>query len=88
MKIIITICVLMVCAGCGAPTTQDNPFGIQDPNQVQAWVDLGVSIGQAAQGGGIATGNPAMIGIGAALVVLGGWVTNNVLKKGKQNGTT
>lgn len=88
MKIVITICVLMVCAGCGAPMTQENPFGIQDPNAVQAWVDLGVSIGQASQAGGIATGNPALIGYGAVLILIGGWVTNNILKKGKENGTT
>lgn len=86
MKIVIICCALMVIAGCGAPITQENPFGIQDPNQVKAWVDLGVGIGQTSQTLGVATGNPAMIGYGAILVVLGGWITNNILKKGKKDG--
>ena len=88
MKIVIILCVLMLCAGCGAKMTEENPFGIQDPNQVQAWIATAVSAGQASQALGVATGNPAMIGYGAILVVLGGWITNNILKKEKQDGTT
>jgi len=88
MKIVIVCCLLAICAGCGAPITKENPFGISDPNAVQAWIATAVSAGQASQALGVATGNPAMIGYGAILVVLGGWITNNILKKGKDNGTT
>lgn len=57
------------------------PEGI-DPNAVRPWVDFGVTVGRAAQAGGAATGNPAMIAYGAALVALGGYITNTILKKG------
>lgn len=86
MKFVIVICLLLLFAGCGAPITQENPFGIQDPNQVQAWINAAVAAGQTTQAVGIATGNPAMIGYGALLVVLGGWITSNILRKDKKNG--
>lgn len=80
---IVLCCILML--GCGAEMTSENLLGI-DPNDVQPWVDFGIAIGQAAQAGGVATGNPALIGYGAILVVLGGWITNNILKEGKKDG--
>jgi len=91
MKNVIFFCIVMsfvliVMEGCGAPITEDNPLGISDPNQAQLWFDAGVTSGQAVQGVGVATGNPAMIAMGAALVTLGMWLTNNVLKKEKKDG--
>lgn len=85
-RLLVSVLLLLVIGGCGAPMTEDNPLGISDPNHVQEWVNFGVSIGQTTQAVGVATGNPAMIGYGAVLVVLGGWITNNILKKGKKNG--
>ena len=86
MRIVIICCALvMLSAGCMGQMTEENPFGI-DPNDVQPWVDLGIAIGRAAQTGGVATGNPALIGYGAVLVLVGGWVTNNILKKGDKDG--
>jgi len=86
MKNVLLIGVLLLLVGgCGAQMTQENPFGIADPNQVQMWISAAVAAGQTSQALGLATGNPAMIGYGAALVLIGGWITSNVLK-GKKNG--
>lgn len=71
--------------GCGAEQTIDNPFGINDPNAIQAWADFVITVGQSAQAGGIATGNPVLIGYGVLLVIATGLVTNIILKKGKEN---
>ena len=84
--IIIALAAVFMLVGCGASMTEDNPFGISDPNQVQVWINAAVAAGQTSQAIGVATGNPAMIGYGAVLVVLGGWITRNILMKGKKDG--
>lgn len=84
-RIIITLIVLCILAGCGAPITEENPLGI-DPNEAQVWFNAGVESGQALQAVGAATGNPAMMGYGAALAILSAYLATIVIRKGKQNG--
>jgi len=71
---IICFC-LFVITGCGAPMTSENPFGFVDPNGVKLFFDAGVKTGQAIQGVGTATGNPAMLAYGAGLVIISGYLT-------------
>lgn len=85
MKIVIICCVLAVCAGCGAPITEENPLGI-DPNEAQVWFNAGVQTGQGVQAVGAATGNPAMMGYGAALAILSAYLATIVIRKGKKDG--
>ena len=86
--VIIVLCVV----GCGAPITANNPFGINDPNQAQGWINLGVAIGRGVQTTGMATGNPMMIAYGAMLILTGGTAAQilfgNKKKEGEDSGTT
>ena len=76
----------IMLAGCQQPTA-DNPFGIQDPNQVEAWIEIGKIIGQSSVAVGAATGNPYALAWGGGLIALGGILTSLLLRKGKvENG--
>ena len=85
MKIVIIICLLAICSGCGFPITEENPFGV-DPNEAQVWFNAGVETGQALQTIGAATGNPAMMGYGAALAIVSAYLATIVIRKGKKDG--
>ena len=85
MKIVITVCALMIIiSGCGAERTPENPLGI-DPNEAQVWFNAGVESGQALQAVGIATGEPAIIGYGAALAMISGYLAILMIGKEKKN---
>jgi hypothetical protein len=76
----------IMLAGCQQPTA-GNPFGINDPNQVESWIEIGKIIGQSSVAVGTATGNPYALAWGGGLIALGGILTSLLLKKGKvENG--
>lgn len=86
----LVVCLIMV--GCTTPS-QDNPFGISDPNQVQGWINYGVLVGQGTTAAGAATGNPYLLAWGAGLVAGGGVLTTILFgtkkkKEGEDSGTT
>lgn len=72
-------------AGCVTPT-QDNPFGIADPNAVQQWIDIGIGAGQGMVATGTATGNPYLLAWGAGLVTVGGLMSTILFGKRKNDG--
>ena len=77
----------IILAGCQVQPTADNPFGINDPNQVEAWIEIGKIIGQSSVAVGVATGNPYALAWGGGLIALGGILTSLLLRKGKvENG--
>ena len=85
------ICVFGVCiiVGCTTPT-QDNPFGISDPNGIQSLIIYGVGIGQGMSTTGAATMNPYLLAYGAGLVLIGGIATSILFpkkKEGENNGS-
>jgi len=83
--ILLVLVVCLIVVGCVAPT-QDNPFGIADPNQVQGWIDFGVGLGQGAAAAGAATGNPYLLAWGAGLVAGGGILTSILFGRKKKEG--
>ncbi|GAH16730.1 unnamed protein product [marine sediment metagenome] len=87
-KLLVFSCLFMFVVGligCTSPTT-NNPLGFADPNQVQVWFNAGVESGQALQAVGVATGNPAMMGYGAALAILSAYLATIVIRKEKKDG--
>lgn len=74
-KLLVLLCLFMfvvLLVGCGAPITEGNPFGLDDPNQIKAWADFIVVIGESTQGVGAATASPQLLVYGALLVLVGG----------------
>lgn len=72
-KLIVSLAMLLCVAGCSLDLmTQDNPLGFTDPNQGAAIFNAGSQVAGTAQAVGVATGNPALIGVGA---LAGGVVT-------------
>ena len=68
---VVFICLMLLFVfGCVTPT-QDNPFGIRDPNEVQRWIETGIVVGQSAVAVGTTTGNPYAVAWGGGLVAVG-----------------
>ena len=70
---VLCLCLLVV-SGCSflAEVTMDNPTGSIDPNTVAAGAEALVAVGGAAQAVGAATANPAIVGAGVLIAVVGG----------------
>lgn len=77
MKKTLLLAVILLCVcGCSLDLmTDENPMGFVDPNQAAAIFAAGQSTATTGQAVGVATGNPAVIGIsalaGAVLTALG-----------------
>ena len=85
MKVVLTAMLVLLAAGCSVDfMTEDNPLGFRDPNQ-------GTAVFTAAQQGagtiqtvGTVTGNPALIGLGAAGGVIASILGASYLKGKKK----
>ena len=87
LNILLLITLFFILSGCAAEQiTEENPFGITDPNQAQSWFTAGVESGQAIQAVGGATGDAALMGFGATLSIVSGYLATVILGKGKKNG--
>lgn len=83
-RIVIAGVLLLLCAGClsGLSDTPEDPTDMIDPNQVTIIVNNIIKpVGETLTGVGIVTGNPVLVGLGTAMIMLGGIAISSLKRK-------